>query len=235
MSLPLQERKRPTNRVLASLVSLVAGVFRSPNFIPTQVMVRSEQCWRRLPVDLSSQGGGCGSVVRWRVFKCRCSIGGRSGLRVELPNGDVIHSRIANAMTTPRASIIGDNRPSNKVIASPSAHTALRDQHLPSLRPRNLRLPSPASGEVRDRRRAKYPESFASPVTTPADNAIGHPLPPSGRPAGGYRRGDGFVGRLVRRLKPAESRECKSLTGKIRPIILTPSHASAAARLSAKR
>ena len=41
--------KRPTNPIPASLVSLVAGVFRSPNFIPTQVMARSEQWWRRLP------------------------------------------------------------------------------------------------------------------------------------------------------------------------------------------
>jgi hypothetical protein len=75
--------KRPINHILASLVSLVAGVFRSPNFFPSQVMVRSEQWWRRLPADLSSQGGRCGSVVRWRVFTCRRSIGGRSGLRIE--------------------------------------------------------------------------------------------------------------------------------------------------------
>ena len=42
------ESRRPINPIPASLVSLVAGVFRSPNFIPTQVMVRSEQWWRRL-------------------------------------------------------------------------------------------------------------------------------------------------------------------------------------------
>ena len=31
----------------------------------------------------SGQGGRCGSVVRWRVFTCHRSIGGRSGLRIE--------------------------------------------------------------------------------------------------------------------------------------------------------
>ena len=77
------ESKRPTNPIPASLGSLVAGVFRSPNFFPTQVMVRSEQWWRRIPADLSNQGGRCGSVVGWRVFTCRRSTGGRSGIRVE--------------------------------------------------------------------------------------------------------------------------------------------------------
>ena len=57
------ESRRPTNSIPASLVSLVAGVFRSPNFIPTQVMVRSEQLWWRLPANLSNQEGRSGSVV----------------------------------------------------------------------------------------------------------------------------------------------------------------------------
>ena len=48
--------KRPTNPIPASLVSLVAGVFRSPNFIPIQVMVRSEQWWQRLPADQQQSG-----------------------------------------------------------------------------------------------------------------------------------------------------------------------------------
>jgi hypothetical protein len=34
--------KHPTNPIPASLVSLVAGVFRCPNFFPSQVMARSE-------------------------------------------------------------------------------------------------------------------------------------------------------------------------------------------------
>ena len=76
----LGSSNRLTNPILASLVSLVAGVFRSPNFIPTQVMVRSEQWWRRLFADLSSQGEWCGSVIRWRGFACRRSTGGRSSL-----------------------------------------------------------------------------------------------------------------------------------------------------------
>jgi predicted nuclease of restriction endonuclease-like (RecB) superfamily len=75
-------RKRPTNPFPASLVSLVAGVFQSPNFFPTQVMVRSEQWWRRLPAELSSQGGRYWSVVRWRVFTCRRFTEGRSGSRI---------------------------------------------------------------------------------------------------------------------------------------------------------
>ncbi|MEY3459477.1 MAG: hypothetical protein RL215_2634 [Planctomycetota bacterium] len=54
-------------------------------------MVRSEQWWWRRPADLCSQGGRCGSVFRWRVFTRRRSIGGRSGLRLELSNGVVIH------------------------------------------------------------------------------------------------------------------------------------------------
>ena len=62
------EIKRPTDPIPARLVSLVTGVFRSSNFFPRHVMVRLEQWWRRLPADLSSQGGRCGSVVRWRVF-----------------------------------------------------------------------------------------------------------------------------------------------------------------------
>jgi hypothetical protein len=74
--------KRPTNPFPASLVSLVAGVFQSPNFFPTQVMVRSEQWWRRLPAELSSQGGRYWSVVRWRVFTCRRFTEGRSGSRI---------------------------------------------------------------------------------------------------------------------------------------------------------
>jgi hypothetical protein len=63
------------------------------------------------------------------------------------------------------------NQPSEPPIAPP---------------PSNPRLPSPASGEVRDRRRTRKPESIAHPVTIPADNAIGHPLPPASadRPAG---------------------------------------------------
>ena len=85
--------KRPTNPFPASLVSLVAGVFQSPNFFPTQVMVRSEQWWRRLFADLSSQGGRCGSVVRWRVFTCRRSIGGRIGLRIERFHSGLIGQR----------------------------------------------------------------------------------------------------------------------------------------------
>ncbi len=50
------ESRRPTNPIRASLVSLVAGVFRSPNFFPSKVMVRSEQRWRRLLADPNSQG-----------------------------------------------------------------------------------------------------------------------------------------------------------------------------------
>jgi hypothetical protein len=50
------ESRRPTNPIPASLVSLAADVFRSPNFIPSQVTVRSEQWWRRLFADPSSQG-----------------------------------------------------------------------------------------------------------------------------------------------------------------------------------
>ena len=57
------ESRRPTNSIPASLVSLVAGVFRSPNFFLSQVVVRSEQWWRRLLADLSMKGGRCGSVV----------------------------------------------------------------------------------------------------------------------------------------------------------------------------
>ena len=64
------------------------------------VMVRSKHWWRRLPADLSSQGDQCGRVLRWRVFTCRRSTGGRNGLRFELPNGVVILSSIANAMTS---------------------------------------------------------------------------------------------------------------------------------------
>jgi hypothetical protein len=67
-------RKRPTNPILASLVSLAAGVFRSPNFFRTQVVVRSEQWWGVSLRIGSSQGEPCGSVVRWRVFTCRRSI-----------------------------------------------------------------------------------------------------------------------------------------------------------------
>ena len=48
--------KRPTNPILASLVSLVAGVFRSQNFSPSQVMVRSERWWRRLLADQQRSG-----------------------------------------------------------------------------------------------------------------------------------------------------------------------------------
>ena len=48
--------KRPTNPIPASLVSLVAGVFRSANFFPAQVMLRSEQWWRRLPADQQQSG-----------------------------------------------------------------------------------------------------------------------------------------------------------------------------------
>ena len=57
------ESRHPTNPIPASLVSLVVGVFRSPNFIPSKVMIRSEQLWRRLPANLSNQEGRSGSVV----------------------------------------------------------------------------------------------------------------------------------------------------------------------------
>ncbi len=50
------ERKRPTNPIPASLGSLLAGVFRSPNFFPSRVMVRSEQWWRRVPADQQQSG-----------------------------------------------------------------------------------------------------------------------------------------------------------------------------------
>lgn len=90
---PNTQGKRPTNPMPASLVSLLAGVFRSPNFIRRQVMVRSEQWWRRLFADLRSQGGRCGSVVRWRGFTCRHSIGGRSGLRIECFHRGLIGQR----------------------------------------------------------------------------------------------------------------------------------------------
>jgi hypothetical protein len=53
---PIKQSKHPTNPILASLVSLVAGVFRSLNFIPTQVMVRSEQWWRRLLANQQQLG-----------------------------------------------------------------------------------------------------------------------------------------------------------------------------------
>ncbi|MEY2726707.1 MAG: hypothetical protein RLZZ458_2574, partial [Planctomycetota bacterium] len=42
----------------ASLSSPVAGVFRGPNFFPSQVIVGSQQCWRRLPADLGGQERG---------------------------------------------------------------------------------------------------------------------------------------------------------------------------------
>jgi hypothetical protein len=54
------ERKGPTNLIPARFVSLVAGVGQSLDFFPRQVVVRSERWGRRLPADLSSQGGGCG-------------------------------------------------------------------------------------------------------------------------------------------------------------------------------
>ncbi len=41
--------------------------------------------------------------------------------------------------------------------------------------------------------------------------------------------GIGVVGRIVRRSKPAESRECKSLIGKIKPIIPTEGNTPKAA------
>jgi hypothetical protein len=41
--------EHPTNPIPASLVSLVAGAFRSRIFFPSRVVVRSEQWWRRLP------------------------------------------------------------------------------------------------------------------------------------------------------------------------------------------
>ena len=51
----------------------------------------------------SSQGGRCGSAVTWRVFTCRRSIVGCGGLRVELPNGVVIHGQCQTASSgTPR-------------------------------------------------------------------------------------------------------------------------------------
>jgi hypothetical protein len=50
--------EHPSNPIPASLVSLVAGAFRSRIFFPGQVVVRSEQWWRRLPVELRSQERG---------------------------------------------------------------------------------------------------------------------------------------------------------------------------------
>jgi hypothetical protein len=76
---------RPTNPIPASLGSLVAGVFGSPNFLPSEVMVRSEQWWRRLPADQQQSGKTvrecCPSQSRWasdhdqrvvRISACRC-------------------------------------------------------------------------------------------------------------------------------------------------------------------
>jgi len=88
-------------------------------------MVRPEQWYRRLLTFSSSEGRRCGSFLRWRVFTCHRSTGGRSALRVELANGVAFHSPIVNA-TSPKALILGDNRPSNKITGSPSAHTAFR-------------------------------------------------------------------------------------------------------------
>jgi hypothetical protein len=53
-----EESRRPTIPIPARLGSLVAGVFRYPNVFPRYVMVRSEQWWRRLPVELRSQERG---------------------------------------------------------------------------------------------------------------------------------------------------------------------------------
>ena len=73
------ESRHPTNPIPASLVSLVAGVFRSPNFFLSQVMVRSEQWWRRLLADLSNQEGRSGSVVSRHRDGPAARLNGRSG------------------------------------------------------------------------------------------------------------------------------------------------------------
>ncbi len=76
---------------------------------------------------------------------------GCGGLRVELPNGVVIHvsaekpsvaaagvaapPAIERSTSAPQDSILGDNGPANNITASPSAHTATQHQRLPSLPP----------------------------------------------------------------------------------------------------
>ena len=99
--------------------------------------------------------------------------------------------------SAPRASILGNNRPSNDITTSPSAHTVPNHQPLPSLPRSNLPLPSPALGEVRDGRRTRDPESFATirhDTRGQRDRTPSAPLWPTGR---GYRRGHGLVRRLL--------------------------------------
>jgi hypothetical protein len=97
----------------------------------------------------------------------------------------------------PRTSILGDNPPANSITASPSAHTATQHQLLPT-----VPLEQPAASFAGIRRGQRWRPSQGSrelpaPLsrhqqTTPSDTLC----PPLGRPAGGYRRGHGFVGRL---------------------------------------
>ena len=74
--------KRPTNPIPASLVSLVAGVFRSPNVFRGRSWSGQSSGGGVFLRISSSQGGRCGSAVRWRVFTCRRYTEGRSGSRI---------------------------------------------------------------------------------------------------------------------------------------------------------
>jgi hypothetical protein len=193
------ERKRPAYPIPASFAGLVAGVFRSPNLFPSQVMVRSEP-WRwRFPAELGSQGGRCGSVVSPHRDGPATMLKGWSGfLHADvyscLPNNWAqVHPQFVLQHCIEEARRIANRRHDDRrQDIDPLGQSSLK-QYLrltvgpyrdpppaPAIvPPSNPRLPSPASGDVRDRRRTRDPESFAPPVTTPADNAIGHPLPPS--------------------------------------------------------
>ena len=59
----LTRGKRPTNPIFASLVSLVAGVFRSPNFFRGRSWSGQSSGGGVFLRISSSQGGRCGSVV----------------------------------------------------------------------------------------------------------------------------------------------------------------------------
>jgi hypothetical protein len=161
------------------------------------------------------------------VCTCRHSTDGKSGLRVELPNGVVIHVSIANATTAPRTSILRDDGPSNNITASPSSHTAPRHQRLPtSLQPEQATRGFLRRRQARCEIAAEQGIPGASPLpsryqrTTPSDTHC----PPSQR-ASGYRRGHGFVRRLPTGNNPTQQPPCAEFTAarpeKTRPEVMT--------------